>query len=165
VSYIVHLSCLYRTGTVRNKAPRRCSCRHDAFSRTAGPSTESVDARSYFIFMTTGPRRPGIQMIEQGRPCPQVAQQFKQRDWRKNILELSQQRRSRECHDHISRCVNRSLKAAGPTGRSELWSSSRSRERQSTATWCSHPLDSPAPDHRVIARTVALRIHMSATGF
>ena len=119
-----------------------------------------------FHFHDNGPRRPGIQMIEQGQPCPQVAQQLycKQPDWRKNILELSQQRRSRDRHDHVSCCVNCSLKAAGPAGRFELWSSTRSRERQSTATWCSHPLDSPAPDHRVIASTDALRIHMSTTG-
>jgi DNA-binding FrmR family transcriptional regulator len=45
-----------------------------------------------FHFHDNGPRRPGIQMIEQGQPCPQVAQQLycKQPDWRKNILELSQ---------------------------------------------------------------------------
>ena len=55
-----------------------------------------------------------IQMIEQGRPCPQVAQQLQA------VESAIENAKKALIHDHISHCVNRSLQAAGPAGRSAL---------------------------------------------
>jgi len=53
-------------------------------------------------------------MIETGRPCPQVAQQLQA------VESAIENAKKALIHDHISRCVNRSLKAAGPARRSAL---------------------------------------------
>ena len=55
-----------------------------------------------------------IEMIGQGRPCPQVAQQLQA------VESAIENAKKALIHDHISHCVNRSLKAAGPAGRSAL---------------------------------------------
>jgi uncharacterized protein len=55
-----------------------------------------------------------IKMIEQGRPCPEVAQQLQA------VESAVENAKKALIHDHISHCVNRSLKAAGPAGRSAL---------------------------------------------
>jgi uncharacterized protein len=55
-----------------------------------------------------------IKMIEQGRPCPEVAQQLQA------VEGAIENAKKALIHDHISHCVNRSLKAAGPAGRSAL---------------------------------------------
>jgi DNA-binding FrmR family transcriptional regulator len=55
-----------------------------------------------------------IKMIEQGRPCPEVAQQLQA------VESAIENAKKALIHDHISHCVNLSLKAAGPAGRSAL---------------------------------------------
>jgi uncharacterized protein len=55
-----------------------------------------------------------IEMLEQGRPCPQIAQQLQAVEGAVQIAKKAL------IHDHISHCVNRSLKAAGPAGRSAM---------------------------------------------
>jgi DNA-binding FrmR family transcriptional regulator len=55
-----------------------------------------------------------IKMIEQGRPCPEVAQQLQA------VEGAIVNAKKALIHDHISHCVNRSLKAAGPAGRAAL---------------------------------------------
>jgi uncharacterized protein len=55
-----------------------------------------------------------IEMLEQGRPCPQIAQQLQA------VEGAVQNAKKALIHDHISHCVNRSLKAAGPAGRSAM---------------------------------------------
>jgi len=55
-----------------------------------------------------------IEMIEQGRPCPQLAQQLQA------VESAIENAKKALIHDHISQCVNRSLKAAGPAGRSAM---------------------------------------------
>jgi DNA-binding FrmR family transcriptional regulator len=55
-----------------------------------------------------------IKMIEQGRPCPEVAQQLQA------VESAIENAKKALIHDHISHCVNRSLKAAGPAGRSAM---------------------------------------------
>jgi DNA-binding FrmR family transcriptional regulator len=55
-----------------------------------------------------------ITMIEQGRPCPEVAQQLQA------VESAIENAKKALIHDHISHCVNQSLKAAGPAGRSAL---------------------------------------------
>jgi uncharacterized protein len=55
-----------------------------------------------------------IDMIEQGRPCPQVAQQLQA------VESAIENAKKALIHDHISHCVNRSLKAAGPAGRTAM---------------------------------------------
>jgi DNA-binding FrmR family transcriptional regulator len=55
-----------------------------------------------------------IKMIEQGRPCPEVAQQLQA------VESAVENAKKALIHDHISRCVNRSLKEAGPAGRAAL---------------------------------------------
>ena len=47
-----------------------------------------------------------IEMLEQGRPCPQIAQQLQA------VEGAVQNAKKALIHDHISHCVNRSLKAA-----------------------------------------------------
>ena len=55
-----------------------------------------------------------IRMIEEGRPCPEVAQQLQA------VESAIENAKKALIHDHISHCVSRSLKAAGPAGRSAL---------------------------------------------
>jgi uncharacterized protein len=55
-----------------------------------------------------------VKMIEQGRPCSQVAQQLQA------VEGAIENAKKALIHDHISRCVNRSLKAAGAGGRTAL---------------------------------------------
>ena len=55
-----------------------------------------------------------IQMIEQGRPCPQVAQQLQA------VESAIENAKKALIHDHISHCVNRSLKTAGLAGRTAM---------------------------------------------
>jgi uncharacterized protein len=55
-----------------------------------------------------------IEMIEDGRPCMEIAQQLQAVE---NAIENA---KKALIHDHISHCVNRSLRAAGPAGRSAL---------------------------------------------
>jgi len=55
-----------------------------------------------------------IEMIEQGRPCAQIAQQLQA------VESAIENAKKALIHDHISHCVNQSLKAAGPAGRSAL---------------------------------------------
>jgi len=55
-----------------------------------------------------------IEMLEQGRPCPQAAQQLQA------VEGAIENAKKTLIHDHISHCVNRSLKAAGPAGRTAM---------------------------------------------
>jgi uncharacterized protein len=55
-----------------------------------------------------------VKMIEQGRPCLQVAQQLQA------VVGAVENAKKALIHDHISRCVNRSLKTAGPGGRAAM---------------------------------------------
>jgi uncharacterized protein len=55
-----------------------------------------------------------IKMIEEGRPCPEVAQQLQA------VESAIENAKKALIHDHISHCVNRSLRAAGPAARSAL---------------------------------------------
>jgi uncharacterized protein len=55
-----------------------------------------------------------IKMMEQGRPCPEVAQQLQA------VEAAIENAKKALIHDHISHCMTRSLKAAGPAGRSAL---------------------------------------------
>jgi DNA-binding FrmR family transcriptional regulator len=55
-----------------------------------------------------------IEMLEQGRPCPQVAQQLQA------VESAIENAKKALIHDHISHCVNRSLKTAGPAGRTAM---------------------------------------------
>src|SRR5260370_32914393 len=49
-----------------------------------------------------------IKMIEQGRPCPEVAQQLQA------VESAIENAKKALIHDHIKPCVNSSLQAAGP---------------------------------------------------
>lgn len=55
-----------------------------------------------------------IQMIEQGQPCPAVSQQLQAVE---NAIDNA---KKALIHDHITHCINRSLKEAGPAGRSAM---------------------------------------------
>ena len=55
-----------------------------------------------------------IEMIGEGRPPAQLAQQLEA------VERAIENAKKALIHDHISHCVNRSLKAAGPAGRSAL---------------------------------------------
>jgi len=55
-----------------------------------------------------------IKMIEEGRPCVQLAQQLQA------VESAIENAKKALIHDHITHCVNRSLKAAGPAGRSAM---------------------------------------------
>jgi DNA-binding FrmR family transcriptional regulator len=55
-----------------------------------------------------------IQMIGQGQPCPQVAQQLQA------VESAIENDKKALIHDHITHCVNRSLKEAGPAGRAAM---------------------------------------------
>jgi uncharacterized protein len=55
-----------------------------------------------------------IERLEKGRPCPQVAQQLQA------VESAIENAKKALIHDHISHCVNRSLRAAGPAGRTAM---------------------------------------------
>jgi uncharacterized protein len=55
-----------------------------------------------------------IEMIDQGRPCSEVAQQLQA------VEGAIDNAKKALIHDHITHCINRSLKAAGPAGRSAM---------------------------------------------
>jgi uncharacterized protein len=55
-----------------------------------------------------------IAMIEQGRPCPQLAQQLQA------VESAIENAKKALIHDHISQCLERPLKAPGSTGRAAL---------------------------------------------
>jgi len=55
-----------------------------------------------------------IAMIEEGRPCMQIAQQLQAVE---NAIENA---KKALIHDHISECVERPLKAAGAAARAPL---------------------------------------------
>ena len=55
-----------------------------------------------------------IEMIEQGRSCVQIAQQLQA------VESAIENAKKALIHDHISECIERPLKAAGPAGRAPL---------------------------------------------
>ena len=55
-----------------------------------------------------------IEMIEDGRPCMEIAQQLQAVE---NAIENA---KKALIHDHISECIERPLKAAGATARAPL---------------------------------------------
>jgi DNA-binding FrmR family transcriptional regulator len=55
-----------------------------------------------------------IEMLEQRRPCSQVAQQLQA------VESAIENAKKALIHDHISHCVNRSLKTAGPARRTAM---------------------------------------------
>ena len=55
-----------------------------------------------------------IEMIEKGRPCLQIAQQLQA------VESAIENAKKALIHDHISDCIERPLKAAGPAGRVPL---------------------------------------------
>ncbi len=55
-----------------------------------------------------------IEMIEQGRPCLQIAQQLQA------VESAIENAKKALIHDHISQCLERPLKATGSTGRAHL---------------------------------------------
>ena len=55
-----------------------------------------------------------IEMIEQGRPCAQIAQQLQA------VESAIENAKKALIHDHISQCLERPLKATGPAGRAYL---------------------------------------------
>ena len=55
-----------------------------------------------------------IEMIEKGRPCVQIAQQLQA------VESAIENAKKALIHDHISQCLERPLKAAGPAGRAYL---------------------------------------------
>jgi uncharacterized protein len=55
-----------------------------------------------------------IDMIEQNRPCLDIAQQLQA------VESAVENAKKALIHDHISQCLERPLKAAGPTGRACL---------------------------------------------
>ena len=55
-----------------------------------------------------------IKMIEAGRPCLQIAQQLQAAE---SAIENA---KKALIHDHISQCIERPLKAAGPASRAPL---------------------------------------------
>jgi DNA-binding FrmR family transcriptional regulator len=61
-----------------------------------------------------GHLRTIIEMIENGRPCLQLAQQLQAVE---NAIDNA---KKTLIHDHISYCLDRSLKAPGPKGRAAL---------------------------------------------
>jgi len=64
-----------------------------------------------------------IEMIERRKPCMQVAQQLQA------VESAIENAKKALIHDHISHCLNRSLKEAGPAGRAAM------REFQSVARY------------------------------
>jgi DNA-binding FrmR family transcriptional regulator len=61
-----------------------------------------------------GHLRKIMEMIEQGKPCPQVAQQLQA------VESAIESAKKALIHDHVTRCIDRSLKAAGPAGRAAM---------------------------------------------
>lgn len=55
-----------------------------------------------------------IEMIEKGRPCVQIAQQLQA------VESAIENAKKALIHDHIGQCIERPLKAAGPSGRVPL---------------------------------------------
>ncbi len=55
-----------------------------------------------------------IDMIEQNRPCLDIAQQLQA------VESAVENAKKALIHDHISQCLERPLKAAGPAGRAYL---------------------------------------------
>jgi uncharacterized protein len=55
-----------------------------------------------------------IAMIEQNRPCLDIAQQLQA------VESAVENAKKALIHDHISQCLERPLKAAGPAGRAYL---------------------------------------------
>ncbi len=55
-----------------------------------------------------------IEMIEQNRPCLELAQQLQA------VESAIENAKKALIHDHISQCLERPLKAAGPAGRAHL---------------------------------------------
>ena len=55
-----------------------------------------------------------IEMIEQNRPCLDIAQQLQA------VESAVENAKKALIHDHISQCLERPLKAAGPAGRAYL---------------------------------------------
>ncbi len=55
-----------------------------------------------------------ITMIEEGRPCLQIAQQLQA------VESAIENAKKALIHDHISECIERPLKAAGSSGRAPL---------------------------------------------
>lgn len=55
-----------------------------------------------------------ITMLEQERPCPQIAQQLQA------VESAIENAKKALIHDHIAHCLNRSLKEAGPAGRAAM---------------------------------------------
>ncbi len=55
-----------------------------------------------------------IEMVEQGRPCSQCAQQLQA------VEGAIENAKKALIHDHISNCVSRSLKTAGPGAQAAL---------------------------------------------
>jgi uncharacterized protein len=61
-----------------------------------------------------GHLRTIIEMIEQGRPCLQIAQQLQA------VESAIENAKKALIHDHISDCLERPLKATGPASRAPL---------------------------------------------
>jgi DNA-binding FrmR family transcriptional regulator len=61
-----------------------------------------------------GHLRTIIEMIEKGRPCSQLAQQLQAVE---NAIDNA---KKALIHDHITHCLDRSLKASGSSGRAAL---------------------------------------------
>jgi uncharacterized protein len=55
-----------------------------------------------------------IEMIERGKPCTQVAQQLQA------VESAIESAKKALIHDHISRCLEGTLKAPGKTGRTAM---------------------------------------------
>ena len=55
-----------------------------------------------------------VTTLAQGRPCPQIVQQLQA------VQGAIRGAKKALIHDHIDRCVHRSLEAAGPTGRTAM---------------------------------------------
>lgn len=55
-----------------------------------------------------------VEMIEQNRPCLDIAQQLQA------VESAIENAKKALIHDHLSQCLERPLKAAGPAGRAYL---------------------------------------------
>ena len=55
-----------------------------------------------------------IDMLQDGRPCPQIAQQLQA------VESAIENAKKALIHDHISHCLDRSLKAPGSPGRAAM---------------------------------------------
>jgi uncharacterized protein len=61
-----------------------------------------------------GHLRTIIEMIEKGRPCAQIAQQLEA------VERAIESAKKALIHDHIEHCLDSSLQASGPKGRTAL---------------------------------------------